>query len=48
MLHLQPNTFRYRLRRAREDGAVDLDEPRERFALNLQLRLFGDPAPHQG
>ncbi len=40
-LHVHPNTFRYRLRRAGEIGAVDLDEPRERFSLNLQLRLFG-------
>lgn len=40
-LHVHPNTFRYRLRRAGEVGAVDLNEPRERFALNLQLRLFG-------
>jgi DNA-binding PucR family transcriptional regulator len=48
MLHVHPNTFRYRLRRASEVGVVDLEEPRERFALNLQLRLFGDPAPDQG
>lgn len=41
-LHVHPNTFRYRLRRAGEVGAVDLNQPRERFALNLQLRLFGD------
>ena len=42
-LHVHPNTFRYRLRRAGEVGAVDLGVPRERFALNLQLRLFGHP-----
>lgn len=41
-LHVHPNTFRYRLRRAGEVGAVDLNQPGERFALNLQLRLFGD------
>lgn len=40
-LHVHPNTFRYRLRRAGEVGAVDLNDPQERFALNLQLRLFG-------
>lgn len=40
-LHVHPNTFRYRLRRAGEVGEVDLHDPRERFALHLQLRLFG-------
>jgi sugar diacid utilization regulator len=42
LLHVHPNTFRYRLRRASEVGSVDLEQPHERFALNLQLRLFGD------
>jgi hypothetical protein len=41
-LHVHPNTFRYRLRRASEVGAVDLSQRRERFALTLQLRLFGE------
>jgi DNA-binding PucR family transcriptional regulator len=42
--HVHPNTFRYRLRRAHEIGEVDLTHPRERFALDLQFRLFGaDP-----
>jgi DNA-binding PucR family transcriptional regulator len=42
--HVHPNTFRYRLRRAHEIGNVDLAHPRERFALDLQFRLFGaDP-----
>lgn len=43
-LHVHPNTFRYRLRRAGEVGKVDLSLPRERFALGLQLRLFGNAA----
>lgn len=47
-LHVHPNTFRYRLRRAGEVGAVDLGQARERFALNLQLRLFGDPPAADG
>jgi DNA-binding PucR family transcriptional regulator len=38
--HVHPNTFRYRLRRAHEIGGVDLAAPRERFALDLQFRLF--------
>jgi DNA-binding PucR family transcriptional regulator len=42
--HVHPNTFRYRLRRASEIGKVDLAHPRERFALDLQFRLFGLPA----
>jgi DNA-binding PucR family transcriptional regulator len=42
--HVHPNTFRYRLRRAHEIGKVDLAHPQERFALDLQFRLFGpDP-----
>jgi DNA-binding PucR family transcriptional regulator len=43
--HVHPNTFRYRLRRAHEIGGVDLAHPRERFALDLQLRLFGPEPP---
>lgn len=39
-LFVHPNTFRYRLRRAVEIGAVDLDDPDERFAAMLQLRLL--------
>lgn len=47
-LHVHPNTFRYRLRRAGEIGEVDLTVSRERFALSLQLRLFGGPSPGRG
>jgi hypothetical protein len=38
---VHPNTFRYRLRRVREVGPVDLDDPGQRFALMLQLSLWG-------
>ncbi|MFC5679193.1 PucR family transcriptional regulator [Aeromicrobium endophyticum] len=37
---VHPNTFRYRLRRVREVGDVDLLDPEQRFALTLQLRLW--------
>jgi hypothetical protein len=37
---VHPNTFRYRLRRVREVGDVDLDDHRQRFALMLQLSLL--------
>lgn len=36
---VHPNTFRYRLKRLSEVGGVDLDDPTDRFALLLQLRL---------
>lgn len=38
--HVHQNTFRYRLKRLAEIGGVDLDDPRERFALDLQLKVF--------
>lgn len=41
-LHVHPNTFRYRLRRARELFEVDLDDPDTRLVLWLQLRLLRD------
>jgi hypothetical protein len=40
MVFVHPNTFRYRLRRVREVGQVELDEPGQRFALMLQLSLW--------
>lgn len=36
-LHVHPNTLRYRLRRLTEVVAVDLDSPRTRLALQIQL-----------
>ena len=39
-LHVHPNTFRYRLRRVAEIGAVDLGDSDARFSLMLQLRVF--------
>jgi len=39
-LHVHPNTFRYRLRRVTEVGGIDLDDPEERFAAMLQLRVL--------
>ncbi|MZD03596.1 PucR family transcriptional regulator, partial [Streptomyces sp. SID5785] len=41
-VHVHPNTFRYRLRRVGEIGRIDLSDPRARFAVMLQLRVFGD------
>lgn len=38
-IHVHPNTFRYRLKRLSEIAAVDLEDPDERLALTLQLRL---------
>ncbi|WP_084614284.1 PucR family transcriptional regulator [Nakamurella lactea] len=37
---VHPNTFRYRLRRLAEVGDIDLDDPTDRFAALLQLRLM--------
>jgi DNA-binding PucR family transcriptional regulator len=39
-LFVHPNTFRYRLRRARDVGGIDLLDPAQRFAVMLQLRLW--------
>lgn len=39
IVHVHPNTFRYRLRRAREISGIDLDDPDARLAVTLQLRL---------
>jgi len=40
MLHVHPNTFRYRLKRLQEISDIDLHDARERFDLQLQLRLL--------
>ncbi len=39
-LFVHPNTFRYRLRRVVEVAEVDLDDPDQRFARMLQLRVL--------
>jgi hypothetical protein len=38
-LHVHPNTLRYRLRRFSELAGLDLDDPDERLAVWLELRL---------
>lgn len=38
-LHIHPNTFRYRLRRAAELSGLDLADPEQRLGVLLQLRL---------
>ena len=43
-LHVHPNTLRYRLRRVREIAPIDLDDPDQRLATWLELRLRG-PLP---
>lgn len=43
-VHVHPNTFRYRLKRVVEISGLDLDDPEQRFATMLHLRLF-DGAP---
>ena len=40
-MYVHANTFRYRLRRAGEVGEIDLTDAEQRFALMLQLRLWG-------
>jgi hypothetical protein len=39
-LYIHPNTFRYRLRRVAEVGDLELDDPDQRFAAMLELRLM--------
>ncbi|MFI5733931.1 PucR family transcriptional regulator [Kribbella sp. NPDC051587] len=39
-VYVHPNTFRYRLRRLAEVGALDLADPEARFAAMLQLRVL--------
>jgi DNA-binding PucR family transcriptional regulator len=44
-LHVHPNTLRNRLRRAREQCAVDLADPDTRLALMIALRARSRPTP---
>jgi hypothetical protein len=44
-LHVHPNTLRYRLRRIREHAPIDLDDPDQRLATWLELRLNAQRAP---
>jgi PucR-like helix-turn-helix protein/diguanylate cyclase with GGDEF domain len=46
-VYVHPNTFRYRLRRLAEVGALDLDDPEARFAAMLQLRVVNPPRPNR-
>jgi DNA-binding PucR family transcriptional regulator len=39
ILHVHPNTLRYRVRRAAELAGIDLDDPLQRLFAQLQLRL---------
>ncbi|TYB60151.1 PucR family transcriptional regulator [Nonomuraea sp. PA05] len=39
-LFIHPNTLRYRLRRVAEVGEIDLEDPEQRFAAMLQLRIL--------
>ncbi|WP_166353106.1 helix-turn-helix domain-containing protein [Phytoactinopolyspora limicola] len=39
VMHVHPNTFRYRLRRLSQIGGIDLDDAEARFAAMLELRL---------
>lgn len=39
-VYVHPNTFRYRLRRLADVGALDLDDPEARFGALLQLRVL--------
>jgi len=39
-LFIHPNTLRYRLRRIAEVSGLDLDDPEQRFAAMLQLRIL--------
>jgi hypothetical protein len=48
-LAVHPNTFRYRLQRILEAADLDLSDPEERLALEIQLRLVDEPgAPGAG
>ncbi|MFE3175745.1 PucR family transcriptional regulator [Amycolatopsis sp. NPDC059090] len=42
-LRIHRNTFRYRLQRIEELCAVDLDDPVQRFTIELQTRLLASP-----
>lgn len=43
-LGVHPNTVRYRLRRIQQEAEIDLDDPEQRLALDVELRLrFREP-----
>ena len=42
-LHIHPNTLRYRLRKAQDLSGVTLDDPEERLALMLLIRVLSVP-----
>ncbi|MFC5207215.1 helix-turn-helix domain-containing protein [Pseudonocardia sulfidoxydans] len=39
ILHIHPNTLRYRLAQLTDLAGIDLDDPTQRLVLQLQLRL---------
>lgn len=39
IVHVHPNTFRYRLKRATEISGIDFGDPQARLAVTLQIRL---------
>jgi DNA-binding PucR family transcriptional regulator len=41
-LHVHANTLRYRLRRIRDIAPIDLEDPDQRLAAWLELRLRGE------
>ncbi|MFD2494722.1 helix-turn-helix domain-containing protein [Amycolatopsis jiangsuensis] len=43
-LQIHRNTFRYRLQRIETLCAVDLDDPAQRFTIELQTRLLTSPS----
>lgn len=43
-LHVHPNTLRYRLRKAQELSGIRLEDPDERLALMLLLRILAPPS----
>nr|WP_239085082.1 helix-turn-helix domain-containing protein [Streptomyces halstedii] len=47
-LRIHPNTLRYRLRKLDEAAPVDLESPRVRLALRLQLAALGERPPDGG
>jgi DNA-binding PucR family transcriptional regulator len=42
-LHLHTNTLRYRMKRIGEIAQLDLADPRERLALQLQIEAVRTP-----
>jgi DNA-binding PucR family transcriptional regulator len=39
LLHIHPNTLRYRLSQLKEVAGIDLEDPAQRLVLQLQLRV---------